>query len=114
MYVSPSFLNSQGLTESQALIMYGLLFVNPINAVWYRADYIFGAFVLFGIASYLGSYLVSNMFRRGGFFAALGIHIVLSVIYLISYIANQYGSSADARQDSTCSLFLEFVFQAGS
>ena len=90
--------------------MYGLLFVNPINNVWYRPDCIFGAFILFGIASYLGSYLISNIFRRGGFFTALSIHIVLFVVYFISYIANQYGGSADARQDSTYSSLLYLLF----
>ncbi|PLB48647.1 hypothetical protein P170DRAFT_318057, partial [Aspergillus steynii IBT 23096] len=84
----------------EALIMYGLLFVNPINNVWYRPDCIFGAFILFGIASYLGSYLISNIFRRGGFFTSLSIHIVLFVLYFISYIANQYGGSASSRQDN--------------
>ncbi|KAI9041867.1 uncharacterized protein KD926_006412 [Aspergillus affinis] len=83
----------------EALVVYGLLFVNPINDVWYRPDCIFGAFILFGIASYLGAYLISNMVRRGGFFAALGIHIVLFVLYFISYVANQYSGSVDSQQD---------------
>lgn len=78
--------------------MGGLLFLRPMNSVWYRPDCLFGAFVLFGIASYLGSYLISNLFRRGGFFVAIGIHIVLFVVYFISYVANQYGGSADSRQ----------------
>ncbi|KAJ6134844.1 hypothetical protein N7512_000004 [Penicillium capsulatum] len=83
----------------QSLIVYGLLFVNPVNAVWYRPDYIFGVFILFGIAAYLGTYLLSKFIRRGSFAASLGIHIFLFVLYIIAYIANQYGSPADSRQD---------------
>lgn len=83
------------------LIVYGLLFVHPIKEIWYRPDCIFGAIILFGIASYLGTYLLSNIFRRGGFAAALGIHIVLTVLYIIGYVAGQFGAPADDRQDST-------------
>ncbi|KAJ5587579.1 uncharacterized protein N7459_003344 [Penicillium hispanicum] len=83
----------------QSLVVYGLLFVNPTNAVWYRPDCIFGIFILFGISSYLGTYLLSNIIRRGGFAAALGIHVLLFVLYIISYVANQYGGSAGARHD---------------
>ncbi|KAK1144117.1 hypothetical protein N8T08_005779 [Aspergillus melleus] len=82
----------------EALVVYGLLFVNPINNIWYAPGCIFGAFILFGIASYLGAYLISNMARRGGFFAALSIHIVLFVVYFISHVANQYSGSVDSRQ----------------
>lgn len=83
-----------------ALIVYGLLFVNPINAVWYRPDCIVGVFILFGIASYLGTYLLSNIIRRGAFAAALGIHILFFVLCFIAYIANQFGGPADARMES--------------
>lgn len=82
------------------MTVYGLLFVNPTNAVWYRPDAIFGAFILFGIASYLGTYMLSNLIRRGGFAAALGIHILLFVLYIVAYIANQFGSPADSMQGS--------------
>lgn len=89
-----------------ALIVYGLLFINPTNEIWYRPDAIFGAFILFGIASYLGTYLLSNIIRRGGFAAALGIHILLWVLYIVAYVANQSASPGDSMQSST---YLNFV-----
>lgn len=85
---------------SPALIVYGLLFVRPMKAIWYRPDCIFGAFILFGIASYLGTYLLSKIIRRGSFAASLGIHILLFVLYIISYVANEFGGSAESRQFS--------------
>ncbi|KAJ5093890.1 hypothetical protein N7456_009751 [Penicillium angulare] len=83
----------------ESLVVYGLLFILPTNTVWYSPSAIFGAFVLFGIASYLGCYLLSNVIRRGGYAAALGIHIILFVIYIVAYVGNQEGSAADDVQD---------------
>lgn len=72
-----------------------------MNTVWYRPDCIFGAFILFGISSYLGTYLLSKIIRRGSFAAALGIHILFFVLYIISYIADEFGGPADTRQYSS-------------
>jgi predicted MFS family arabinose efflux permease len=70
-------------------------------SIWYHPDCILGAMILFGIASYLGTYLLSNILRRAGFATALGIHMLLFVLYFVAYVAAQFGGPADSRQDST-------------
>lgn len=74
--------------------------VRPIHHVWYRSDCIFGAFILFGIASYLGTYLLSNVIRKAGYAAALGIHLLFLVLYFVAYVINQFAGSAYLRQES--------------
>lgn len=94
------FIEESNPTHITGLIVYGLLFIRPMNTIWYHPDCIFGAFILFGISSYLGTYVLSKVIRRGSFAASLGIHIVLFVLYIVAYVANQFGGPADSRQYS--------------
>ena len=73
----------------QAIIVWGLLFAGSLTKLWYDPGYIFGVFILFGIATYLGTYLVSLFVKKAAFAVAAGTHIVLFVLYLASYIMNQ-------------------------
>ncbi|KAE8392439.1 hypothetical protein BDV23DRAFT_181593 [Aspergillus alliaceus] len=84
----------------EGLIVWGTLFVNPVNSIWYRPDCIFGAVILFGIASYLGTYLMSSLFRRAGFALAFGAHALLLFLYFIAYVLNQFFTDADSRHDA--------------
>jgi hypothetical protein len=78
--------------------------------IWYEPAYIFGVFILFGLATYLGTYLVSIYFRRGVFGAAAGIHILLTAIYFGAYVMNQYFGYAHTRQDGmSMSLAISFL-----
>lgn len=83
-----------------AFIAWGVLMVRPIEHVWYHPDGIFGALILFGIASYLGTYLLSKVIRKAGYAAALGLHLLFFVLYFIAYVANQFGGSAYSRHES--------------
>ncbi|KAE8150913.1 hypothetical protein BDV25DRAFT_139348 [Aspergillus avenaceus] len=84
----------------EGLIVWGTLCVMPIQSIWYRPDCILGAFILFGIASYLGTYLFSNLFRRSGFALCFGVHILLLLLYFMAYVLNQFFGPIDSRQDA--------------
>lgn len=82
------------------MIVWGLLFSGSNgDRISYAPNYLLGAFVLFGIASYLGTYLVSMIFSRGTFAIAGGVHVALSLIYLAAYVMNQYLGPDYTRQD---------------
>lgn len=86
------------------IVIWGLLFSGEVGgSIWYAPSYLLGVFILFGIASYLGTYLVSTYFRRGTFGVAVGIHLLLTLLYLGAYVMNQYLGPLNTRQDSMCS-----------
>lgn len=86
-------------------MVWGLLFSGSNGSrIAYAPSYLFGAFVLFGIASYLGTYLVSIFFSRGTFGIACGVHVALTLIYLAAYVMNQYLGSDYSRQDGRFTL----------
>ncbi|RDL30175.1 uncharacterized protein BP5553_10453 [Venustampulla echinocandica] len=70
----------------QSIVVWALLFAGSAAKVWYASNYLFGAFILFGIATYLGTYLLSLYTRKAAFAIAAGIHILLFVLYLVSYV----------------------------
>ncbi|KFY73144.1 hypothetical protein V499_06788 [Pseudogymnoascus sp. VKM F-103] len=73
----------------QSVFAWGLLFAGPLSKLYFESGYIFGIFILFGIATYLGSYLISLFVKKAAFAVAAGIHIFLFVIYFVGYIVNQ-------------------------
>ncbi|KAG9237013.1 ABC transporter-like protein [Amylocarpus encephaloides] len=73
----------------QSIIAWAILFAGPAAKVWYSSSYVFGAFVLFGIATYLGCYVLSLFLRKAAYAIAAGVHAVLFVLYLIAYVAAQ-------------------------
>lgn len=73
----------------QSIIAWGLLFAGPLSKLYFESGYILGIFILFGIATYLGSYLMSLFVKKAAFAVAAGIHIFLFVIYLVGYIVNE-------------------------
>jgi ATP-binding cassette subfamily A (ABC1) protein 3 len=73
----------------QSLIVWGLLFVGRPGDFWYAPNYILGVFILFGIATYLGVYLLSLITKKAAFAIAAGIHVLLFVLYIVSYVMNQ-------------------------
>ena len=68
----------------QAVFVWGLLFVGPLSKLWYESNYILGAFILFGIATYLGTYFISLFLKKAAFAIAAGIHTLLFVLYVVS------------------------------
>lgn len=76
----------------QALIVWGVMYSSNLSSLYYESKYILGAFILFGIATYLGTYVLSLYIKKAAFAIAAGIHVVLLVLYLISYfLINQLG-----------------------
>jgi ATP-binding cassette subfamily A (ABC1) protein 3 len=73
----------------QAFIVWGLLFAGTLTKLWYGSSEILGVFILFGIATYLGTYVLSLFVRKAAFAIAAGIHVLLAILYLVSYIMNQ-------------------------
>ncbi|OBT78091.1 hypothetical protein VF21_02752 [Pseudogymnoascus sp. 05NY08] len=73
----------------QSVFAWGVLFAGPLSKLYFESGYIFGIFILFGIATYLGSYLLSLFVKKAAFAVAAGIHIFLFVIYLVGYIVNE-------------------------
>jgi len=57
-----------------------------MTRLYYGSTYILGVFILFGIATYLGTYLLSLFIKRAAFAIAAGLHILLLIIYFVSYI----------------------------
>lgn len=82
----------------QAFIVWGLLFAGNLTRLYYEPSYVLGVFILFGIATYLGTYVLSLFVKKAAFAVAAGIHILLFVIYLVSYILNQSVGEVDGRQ----------------
>ena len=73
----------------QSIIVWAVLFAGKLTRLYYAPTYILGVFILFGIATYLGTYLLSLFIKKAAFAVAAGLHILLFVIYFVSYIAIQ-------------------------
>ena len=71
-----------------ALITWGLLYAGAAAQVWFASSYILGALVLFGIASYLGCFLLSMFVKTVAFAVAACIHLLLAGLYLGVYLLN--------------------------
>jgi ATP-binding cassette subfamily A (ABC1) protein 3 len=68
----------------QAVFVWGLLFIGPLSKLWYESNYILGAFILFGVATYLGTYFISLFLKKAAFAIAAGIHTLLFVLYIVA------------------------------
>jgi hypothetical protein len=82
----------------QAFLVWGILFAGSLTRLYYESSYVLGAFILFGIATYLGTYVLSLYVKKAAFAIAAAIHILLYVLYLIAYILNQAVGPSEDRQ----------------
>lgn len=82
----------------QAFVVWGALFAGSLTRLYYQSSYVLGIFILFGIATYLGTYVLSLFVRKAAFAIAAGLHILLIVLYFVSYILNQSVGNAENRQ----------------
>jgi hypothetical protein len=96
----------------QAIVVWGAMFAGNVARLYYESTYLLGIFILFGIATYLGNYLVSLFVRKAAFAVAAGTHILLLVLYLVSYIVTEAIGDKDSRH-ATYSL-LQFIFGLSS
>ncbi|KAL5322650.1 hypothetical protein ACEPPN_010624 [Leptodophora sp. 'Broadleaf-Isolate-01'] len=73
----------------QSLFVWGLLFAQQsLQRLWYAPSYLLGTFLLFGIATYLGTYVISLFTKKAAFAVAAGLHALLFVLYIVSYVMN--------------------------
>ena len=74
------------------------MYANPVaSKLYYEESYVLGLLILFGIATYLGTYVLSLFIKKAVFAVAAGIHIVLFVVYLVSYVIAEAAGAKDAR-----------------
>lgn len=92
----------------QSFIIWGVAFAGPLERLYYAPGNILGVLILFGMATYLGTYFLSLFIKKAAFAIAAGIHLLLFILYLIGYIINQaFGNVATRHQ--TYSLLQYFV-----
>lgn len=73
----------------QSIIVWGVAFAGPLSRLYFESSYVLGAIILFGIATYLGTYLLSLFVKKAAFAIAAGVHILLYVLYFVGYAVNQ-------------------------
>lgn len=73
------------------------MYAGPVAKLYYESSYLLGIFILFGIATYLGTYVLSLFIKKAVFAVAAGIHIVLFVLYLIGYVIVEAAGNLDTR-----------------
>jgi ABC-type multidrug transport system ATPase subunit len=73
----------------QSFIIWGVAFAGSLGRLYFAPSYILGVFLLFGIATYLGTYVLSLFIKKAAFAIAAGVHILLFILYLVGYIVNQ-------------------------
>ncbi|KAE8454159.1 hypothetical protein EG329_005084 [Mollisiaceae sp. DMI_Dod_QoI] len=73
----------------QSIFVWGVLYAGPLTRLYYESSYLLGVFILFGVATYLGTYLLSLFVRKAAFAIAAGLHVLLFVLYVVAYVMNQ-------------------------
>ncbi|TGO49071.1 hypothetical protein BOTNAR_0445g00010 [Botryotinia narcissicola] len=68
-----------------SVVTWVIIFSGGNSRIWYESTFILFAILLFCIATYLGLYLCSLFLRRAAFAVAVGVHIMLMVVYLVAY-----------------------------
>ncbi|KAF4631693.1 hypothetical protein G7Y89_g6438 [Cudoniella acicularis] len=96
----------------QSIVVWACLFAGAAATFWYEPNYILGAFILFGIATYLGTYLMSLYFRKAAYAIAAGVHVLLFVLYIVAYVVNQSVGSAQSIHETYNTL--QYVFGLSS
>ncbi|PVH82385.1 hypothetical protein DL98DRAFT_619648, partial [Cadophora sp. DSE1049] len=73
----------------QSLFVWGLLYSQQsLQRLWYAPAYLLGVFILFGLATYLGTYVISLFTKKAAFAIAAGLHVLLAVLYIVAYVMN--------------------------
>ena len=92
----------------QSIIVWGIAFAGSLERLYFAPGNILAIFILFGIATYLGTYVLSLFLKKAAFAIAAGVHMFLFLLYLIGYIVNQAVGNVATRQQtySTLQYFL--------
>ncbi|RFU29987.1 hypothetical protein B7463_g6379, partial [Scytalidium lignicola] len=83
----------------EGLIVFGCLFTGVLTNFWFGSSYMIGVFILFGIASYLGAYIVSLFVKKAAFAVAAVIHLLLYALYVVGDVMNQSFGAAGNRSN---------------
>jgi ABC-type multidrug transport system ATPase subunit len=76
-----------GLLQSH--IVWGITFAGSLERLYYEGTNVLGALILFTLATYLGTYVLSLFVKKAAFAIAAGVHLLLFILYLVGYIVNQ-------------------------
>lgn len=74
------------------------MYASPIAKVlYYEENYLLGIFILFGIATYLGTYVLSLFIKKAVFAVAAGVHVVIFILYVVGYVIIEAIVTSDRR-----------------
>jgi ATP-binding cassette subfamily A (ABC1) protein 3 len=83
-----------------AVVTYACIFTGSAARVWFSPGYVLGALILFGIATYLGLYLLSMFIKKAAFAIAAAIHLLLFVLYFAGYIITEASGTVSEKYDT--------------
>ena len=66
-----------------SIVTWVLLFAGSNADKWFAPGQVFGAMILFCLTTYLGVYVMSLFLRKAAFAIAIGIHLLLLILYLV-------------------------------
>ncbi|KAL2064305.1 hypothetical protein VTL71DRAFT_4799 [Oculimacula yallundae] len=73
----------------ESIIVWSILFAQQkLQRLWYEPSYLLGVFILFGMATLLGTYVISLFTKKAAFAIAAGLHCLLFVLYVVAYVMN--------------------------
>ena len=81
----------------QSIIVWFVLYSGSLAELYYAGSYMFGVFILFGIATYLGTYVISLFVKRAAFAIAAAIHMFLFACYVAADVMNQQFGNINTR-----------------
>ena len=58
------------------------------SKIWFAPNYLFGAMILFGIATYLGLFVLSLIVKKMAYAIAAGLHLLFFGLTLLAYLLN--------------------------
>lgn len=84
-------------TIIQAIVVFAAVFAGDVARLYYHGTYVFGVFILFGMATYLGTYFLSLFVKKAAFAIAAGVHVVLVVLYMMSHVLIDQVADSDSK-----------------
>lgn len=99
----------------QSCIVWGIMFAESLQRLYFESNYILGVLILFGIATYLGTYVLSLFVKKAAFAIAAGLHILLFVLYFVGYIVTKsVGATANRYQTYSLTQYVVGLTSSGA
>lgn len=70
-----------------SVLTWAILFGAGNAKIFYESTFVLLALILFCVATYLGVYICSMFLKRAAFAVAVGVHIALMIVYLVTVSA---------------------------